>query len=102
MPVGREEVQKPLLGKKTFPQKPLGKTHLDTKSLAAIGDRWVKVKCGLRLVEQWDIPRGYINWRRLQSLPASFSVRYQALKKDEKNPKKSLLWSRHGEEEEQP
>ena len=53
MPVGREEVQKPLLGTK----KPLGKTHLDTKSLAAIIDRGVKVKCGLGLVGQWG-PQG--------------------------------------------
>lgn len=47
-------------------------------------------------------PRGYINWRSLHSLPASFSVRYQALKKGENSPKKCLLWSRHGEEKEQP
>lgn len=47
-------------------------------------------------------PRGYINWRSRQSLPASFSVRYQALKTGENRPKKCLLWNRHGEEKEQP
>lgn len=72
-----------------------------TKSLAGIVDKWVKVECGLGLVEQCDTPKGLQKLE--ESVISSSLILCEATRhsKDQKSPKKCLLWGRHGEEKKQ-